>query len=143
MLQHISIFTCSPSLPTVFVYFYFDISVWSPCLRSSMSQTWKASSMRPFTMPCLPLTTPRSLLMPASSITPPPKQRCQQFSSPSPLKGITCNCVQVSRSVDSISPQQQLRVDARPTKSGRLLISLWDSLLLHQLRRKRPMSQHD
>ena len=57
-----------------FVLFIFGISIWSPCLRSSVTQTWEASSMILFTMSRPSLTTPMSLLMPASLIAPHPSK---------------------------------------------------------------------
>ena len=80
MLQCISIFTCSLSpFAWFFLFLFFGINVWSPRLRSSMTQTWEDSSIRPFTMPRPPMTTPRSLLMPTSSIVPHPSKNADNF----------------------------------------------------------------
>ena len=56
--------------PLRFCLFYFGTSVWSPRLRLLVTQTWEVLSMRPLMMPHPPLTTPKSLLMPASLIAP-------------------------------------------------------------------------
>ena len=61
-------------LPSSFVCFYFGTIIWSPRLRSSVTQTWEVSSMKPFTMPHPTLITPRNLLMLASSIAPYPSK---------------------------------------------------------------------
>ena len=61
-------------LPSGFVCFYFGTIIWSPRLRSSVTQTWEVSSMKPFTMPHPTLITPRNLLMLASSIAPYPSK---------------------------------------------------------------------
>jgi hypothetical protein len=78
---------------------HFGANPWSPLLTSSVSPTWEAFSTRPLTMPRPPLTTPRSLLMPVSSIAPHP-----------------------SKYSDNRRPRHRLRASIA-TPSGRLLLN--------------------
>src|ERR1700738_2046481 len=63
-----------PLFPWVLFCFHFGANVGSPRFRSLATQTWGASSTRPFTTPRQPLTTPRTLLTPALSIAPHPRE---------------------------------------------------------------------
>jgi hypothetical protein len=64
--------------------------------------------------------------------SPPPKQRCWQSRSLSPLKRTSRNCIQSSHSWpgDSIPPQRGLWMDAQPTHSVALPIPLRNALSL-------------
>ena len=61
-------------LPLGLFCFHFCNSFWSPRSTSLATQTWEASSTRPFTTPRPPLTTPRILSTPALSIAPRPRR---------------------------------------------------------------------
>jgi len=61
-------------LPLGLFGFHFCNSFWSPRSTSLATQTWEASSTRPFTTPRPPLTIPRILSTPALSIAPRPRR---------------------------------------------------------------------